>query len=433
MIGDTQNDNCDGIVVTNINDCIVSIGGNVIDNNISVTDSNVSITDCIVSVGGSIERIGGSIILPDTGIVLSDEIDFDTDMNDDELDKKLKSNWIIGGNSNSCNCNITGNAINITNVAGIVSNITGNSDNELLTNTSESECTNNGSVCSSKTVINLMNEFVNIKKRDSKGQTASNESNMVTSTKGQPEEVIGKATQVLQCDSESCVLVNPEFNKFVEKKLGNNNIIKYELNKNFKTKGPRNSTNLLSNFNIDETLIRWAREFKDFYPCPFSMIDFKIFNNSFSSVNMADIISGNASYNDPIDGQQRRPFNTFGCVLNTDVSSGQGKHWVCIFVDCRAKRGLWTVEYFNSSGNPPNHDVNEWMETQRSHLLKIHNNVESIAVTNIVHQQSNTECGMYVLYYIRSRLDGISYKHFLTKRIKDEDVTKFRKHTFRKY
>lgn len=302
-------------------------------------------------------------------------------------------------------------SINIDTSVSIYENLIPEVLGGLLTNTDESECTNGCTTCSSKPVVKLMSKFINTTENDT--------------------AVIEKIEKVLKCDSESCVLVNPEFSKFVEKETGSNNIIKYELHKNFKTKGPRNSTDLLSNYNIDETLIRWAREFKDFYPSPFSMIDFKTVMNDFCTINLTDVVSGKVSHRDPINGINHGPFKTYGCVLNTDVSTGRGKHWVCIFVDCRSN--VWTIEYFNSSGNPPHYDVNEWMEKQRSNLLKIHNNVETVTVTNIVHQKSNTECGMYVLYYIRSRLDGIPYKHFLTKRIEDADVTQFRKHVFRKY
>lgn len=281
----------------------------------------------------------------------------------------------------------------------------------LLTKTTESECTNECNTCSSKKTIKLMSKFVN--------------------ATGPENDIVEKIERELKCDSESCVLLNSTFKKFVEKETGNTDIITYDLQKNFKTRGPRNSTDLLSNYNIDETLLRWAREFKEFFPCPFSMIDFKIVTNDFGSINLDNVISGKALYKDPIDGIQRGPFKTYGCVLNTDISTGHGKHWVCIFVDCRSS--IWTIEYFNSSGNPPHYDVSEWMENQRSNLLKLHDKVETITVTNLVHQKSNTECGMYVLYYIRSRLDGISYQHFLTKRIDDADVTKFRKHVFRKY
>ncbi len=285
-----------------------------------------------------------------------------------------------------------------------------NNNSKLLTKTNESECSNGGNICSYKKIIQLASKYINY-----------NGDNDV--------EIINVAKSKLKCDSESCILSDPDFNKYVINN-GGKELIEKNWIQNFKPSGPRNNTNLLSNFNIDETLMMWAREFKDFYPCPFSMIDFKYIGNEFGTINLADVFSGKQSYEDPIIGINTGPFKTFGCVLNTDVSTGRGKHWVCIFVDCRLN--TWTIEYFNSSGNPPNYDVNEWMEKQRKNLLTLHDKVETIAVTNIVHQKSNTECGMYVLYYIRSRLDETPYKLFLTKRIDDSDVTNFRKHVFRK-
>lgn len=323
---------------------------------------------------------------------------------------------ILGGDYDNTNVD---SEININISDSIIDNIETCEEvvGGLLTKTNESECINGCDICSSKQTIKLMSKFIN------------NIKPTVSNTKD--EDIVKQAEKILKCDSESCVLVNSEFNNFVKEEVGNTNILKYELLKNFKTKGPRNNTDLLSNFNIDETLIRWSREFKDFYPCPFSMIDFNYVKNNFYNTDLSNIFSGKASFKDPINGINNGPFKTYGCVLNTDVSTGRGKHWVCIFVDGRSNN--WTIEYFNSSGNPPCPDVNEWMETQRKKLLGLNNNVETITVTNIVHQKSNTECGMYVLYYIRSRLDGISYQHFLSKRIEDADVTKFRKHVFRKY
>jgi hypothetical protein len=293
----------------------------------------------------------------------------------------------------------------------IISYIKNTDDVKLITKTTESECVNNCNVCSSKKLIQLMSEFINKKDTDT--------------------NIVKYIEDKLNCTSESCVLNNKRFNNFIQNKLGNSNITKYELATRFKTHGPRNNNNLLSNVNIDDTLILWSREFTDFYPCPFSMIDFKLTENKFCQFKILDMIKGNESFYDPVNGLQKRIFNTYGCVLNTDVSTGKGKHWVCIFVDCRPKLNIWTIEYFNSSGNSPHKHVMEWMENQRIDLIKIHP-VDTVTVTNIVHQKSNTECGMYVLYYIRSRLDGISYTHFLTNRISDSDVFNFRKHVFRK-
>ena len=256
--------------------------------------------------------------------------------------------------------------------------------------------------------------------------------NFINCEENKPSEyILNSAKKKLQCDTESCVLSHHDFNRFLINKFGTNSVAKRVLDRDLKAKGPRHSTNLLSNYNIDDTLIRWAREFKTFYPCPFSMIDFKWTNNEFNQINLADVVSGNASYIDPLYGSITKKFDTFGCVLNTDNSYGRGKHWVCMFADFRSD--IWTIEYFNSSGNPPCKDVMEWMENQRSRLLHLNNTVLCIPTTSIVHQKSNTECGMYVLFYIRCRLDGTKYKYFAKHRIKDEVVTNFRTHVFRKY
>lgn len=294
-----------------------------------------------------------------------------------------------------------------------------NDSSKLLTQTTESECLNEYNTCISSITKELIKQF-------------SYSCNLIND-KIEESDIVEKLKKNLNCDSESCILTNPRFTTFVTETIGSKDIINKELIINFKTKGPRDNTNLLSNTNIDETLIRWGKKFTNFFPCPFSMIDFNIILNKFGTINLKDIMTNKLSYTDLLSVSHNGPFNTFGCVLNTDTSNGPGKHWVCIFVDCRSDL-LWTIEYFNSSGNPPCNDVVEWMECQRKNLSEIHdiNYIKTITVTNIVHQKSNTECGMYVLYYIRSRLDDIPYHYFLTNRIVDNDVTQFRKHIFRK-
>jgi hypothetical protein len=49
-------------------------------------------------------------------------------------------------------------------------------------------------------------------------------------------------------------------------------------------------------------------------------------------------------------------------------------------------------------------------------------------VSNIQHQKSNTECGIYSIFFVTARLCGIPYKKFRESEIKDENVNKFRKY-----
>lgn len=279
----------------------------------------------------------------------------------------------------------------------------------------------NGGVCSSKKVIAAITDFI-IEKVGDNPPPAS------------PDKIVNIAANILGCDSESCVITNPEFRKFAisEGKLNKNDIVE-ELDKNFKAAGPRNNVGLLSNINIDETLIKWARSFLEFFPCPFAMMDFDKNGDLFGSINLLDVLDGKETIDlgRNFGGTVKRQATCFGCVLNTDVSSGPGKHWVAVFVDCRESQ--WTIEYFNSAGNPPPNPVVRWMAKQKAILSARNSNVSTISVTQIDHQESKTECGLYALYYIRSRIEKIPYTFFFDQKIPDDAMTYFRTHVFRNH
>jgi len=280
---------------------------------------------------------------------------------------------------------------------------------KLLTKTSESECANhvNKEYCSTNAMLNNIKQYI-IKIDDNIS----------------PIDVINIAKKKLNCDSESCVLTHSDTKKYIPQP-----ILDYELNTRFKAIGPRNTTELLNNINIDETMLIWAREYKQFYPCPFAMIDFDTNGNKFGYINLSNLINGKEQYIDPIYGIIHGPFTTFGCVLNTDVYTGKGKHWICVFADMRYNN--WTIEFFNSSGNRPCYSLMAWMEKQRKYLLSYNKNTSTVVATNITHQTDNHSCGSYALYYIRSRLDNIPYEYFANNRIMDKDAVEFRKHLFR--
>jgi hypothetical protein len=213
-----------------------------------------------------------------------------------------------------------------------------------------------------------------------------------------------------------------------------------ELALRFKTEGPRGSTRLLSNFNIDGVLREWAAATPGFYNYDFNMMDFEITGGSLARTDVAGILEGRAVQDlGRLGGKTRRPCRAFACVLNTDISTGHGKHWVAVFGDCRGS-GEWTVEYFNSAGNPPPPPVTRWLEAAAARLtdLRARNPrvygagaVTPTTITSVRHQDSQTECGCYVLYYIRRRLEGAPLSEFRHTRIPDEAMVEFRKHLFR--
>ena len=57
--------------------------------------------------------------------------------------------------------------------------------------------------------------------------------------------------------------------------------------------------------------------------------------------------------------------------------------------------------------------------------------VVTVPVTDMDHQESQTECGLYALYYIRRRLEGVPYAFFFEQLVPDAAMTAFRAHVFR--
>lgn len=99
----------------------------------------------------------------------------------------------------------------------------------------------------------------------------------------------------------------------------------------------------------------------------------------------------------------------------------------------------WTVEFFNSSGNSPVKEYAAWLQRTRDLFLDMQRaqgrarpEAEIIKVAGVEHQLSKTECGVYSLYYIWARLNGVKPSHFMDKArpIRDTLAFEFRQHLF---
>lgn len=325
---------------------------------------------------------------------------------------------------------------------------------ERMVSTDESECTacadGNGGVCSPPELLRVIEEVVGSGGARSpaaaKTGKGSESEDILPQGKSREAEVVREAAKQTGCFSESCVVGALE--ALIVKKLpGGRKDLKDLLRRNFKAAGPRDSTRLTSNFDLDGTLDRWAVEFPGFFPLPFAMMDFWETGEPLARWSVSGILQGKRSGGSAKD--------CVACILNTDLSTGPGKHWVCVFVGARdtkpeaEKRKLMaegkptgcpiSVEYFNSAGNPPPRAVGRWMEETRDDLIRAegaagtNRPVITKAVTSVKHQRSDTECGLYALFYIRARLEGRPVSDFEGRRISDDEMTDFRKHVFRRH
>lgn len=233
-------------------------------------------------------------------------------------------------------------------------------------------------------------------------------------------EVLGHAEQAKAktgCNSQHCLI------DFLEKEGHiDGGVAAAEKENNLKPVGPANTTAWLNNHNINKTLVQWKNTFPDFRPVETAMMNFSEYPSALGRF-------------DPVQEYQRGG-RTFACVLNTDHHPGRGKHWVCMFGDMRG--GAWTVEYFNSSGRPPPTRFVTWQVRQRNRLTALQQktsqqgqgSVEDVVVNSRAHQMENSECGVYCLFYIWSRLNGIPFTNFQKERIPDKIMEDFRPKLF---
>ena len=189
------------------------------------------------------------------------------------------------------------------------------------------------------------------------------------------------------------------FNSDIIKKYFSSEEIRNILN-SLKPKGPETKFGLLSNVDIDGFLRQLAQKHKDFYHIPFQMRDFKEVHSELARLDIADILSTH---------------NKFGVVFNTDYSSGFGIHWYCVYGE---KNGNdITIEYFNSSGEPPLEETMVWLCTL-CHTLrkKIPGSKLNMKYSNGIKFQSDTHsCGVYSIMYILFRVEGVSNKWLFVK------------------
>jgi hypothetical protein len=265
-------------------------------------------------------------------------------------------------------------------------------------------------VCSPKSVIKSMHDF--IKEKDSNVSTSITTSDVVNN----PIKIVSNMKELLDCNSESCILKKPEFVQFAKiSKIDN------ILNEFFKPSGPATHFGLLNNFNIDEVLDQFESKFPGFYHIPFQMRDFEKVGTELANIDLVAKFKGSGG---------NPGIKSFGVVLNTDYSTGRGIHWYCIFGEKVGNKII--LEYFNSSGREPLSETQAWLQKTKHYLAKeLKCPVEIHYSTGIQFQNDEHSCGVYCLMYIWLRLEGTSAKWFRSDNFNDAVMHKARKVLFR--
>jgi len=114
-----------------------------------------------------------------------------------------------------------------------------------------------------------------------------------------------------------------------------------------------------------------------------------------------------------------------GIILNLDKHSGDGSHWVAVFIDLKHKY----IFYFESTGSTTPNEITNLIKKVKIQCSDIGIILKEFNNMNVRHQYGKSECGMYCLYFIITLLEETNKpQKFINKKINipDKEMVKFR-------
>lgn len=261
----------------------------------------------------------------------------------------------------------------------------------------------NGFSCYTDNTLHKMRKLWNI--RHPRNKIKSND----------PKEIWSslKVNLASSCDKESCWLRS----KFME-----GNIDSELLNYTFAPKAPKewkvNPDEWLSSVDIESVMKQYEKFYKCFVflgPSPIDYDRHKLYGEcvweELCKFNLSEEIKNDK--------------NKIGVIFNTHPHYKSGEHWISMFINIKKKY----IIYFDSNGNEPPLEVNKFVDTIISQGKQLGIDFDYYKNT-IEHQETESECGMYCLYFIVEMLKDRSPTYFLKNKIDDEEVFKLRKKYF---
>lgn len=215
------------------------------------------------------------------------------------------------------------------------------------------------------------------------------------------------------CDRESCWLRS----KFMEGNV-DSELLNYTFAPNSPSDWKRKPNEWLSSLDIVAVMKQYEKYYKCFEFLGPSPIDFdyhKIYGEcvweELCNLNLSDLIKRNK--------------NKIGIVLNTDPHYKDGEHWISMFVNIKKK----VIVYFDSNGDEPPKQVVKLIDMIKNQGKQIGIDF-NVHMNTREHQRTDSECGMYCLYFIIQMLKDTDLDYFLENEIPDKEVFELRNKYF---
>lgn len=120
----------------------------------------------------------------------------------------------------------------------------------------------------------------------------------------------------------------------------------------------------------------------------------------------------------------KKNIHKIGFIFNTDPHYKSGSHWIAMYLD--AKKNI--LFYFDSNGDIIPQQVKKLSNRIIDQGKELNLNIKYDDNHKFRHQKTNTECGMFCLYFLISLVNNRhNHKFFKTTKISDEHVEKLRK------
>ena len=215
------------------------------------------------------------------------------------------------------------------------------------------------------------------------------------------------------CDKESCWLRS----KFME-----GNLDTELLNYTFAPKAPKEwkskPNEWLSSVDIESVMKQYEKYYRCFVFLGPSPIDYDV-HKLYGECVWEELCKFNLSK------EIKKNKNKIGVIFNTHPHYKSGEHWISLFINIKKQ----FIIYFDSNGNKPPGKVTKFVNDVKSQGKQLGIDFKYYE-NDIEHQETESECGMFSLYFIVEMLKDKNPTYFLENKINDEEVFKLRNKYF---
>lgn len=235
--------------------------------------------------------------------------------------------------------------------------------------------------------------------------------NMVHTSK--PKEIwrFFQKNMINTCTNEMCWIDNTINDVNIKSKL---------KNKHFAPVTPSSWKRNINEWLSSTDIINVMKQYEDTYP------HFKFFGPSpidFNTMEYRNHCVWPEICNINMKKLKEQNKTNLGFIFNTDKHYQSGSHWIAMFVDLNHHKTF----FFDSNGTKQPKEITKLIRKIHNQCKKHNITMKSDSNYKNIHQHSNTECGMYCLYFIVSILEKThNFDYFKEKQIPDKYVEKFR-------